>query len=88
MDSYRESLAYSHVVLPHYANMFVKQFIDKITKQYKQGIEYHKNCKLFVADNACGEKRAYHREPFSLRVGGFCAVERSDDFTVDFMNKR
>ena len=76
----------SHTKL--YLSFIHFQFIDKITKKYKQGIEYHKNCKLFVVDNACGVKRAYHCEPFSLRVGGFCAVERSDDFTVDFMNKR
>ncbi|KAL5248860.1 hypothetical protein ACHWQZ_G017898 [Mnemiopsis leidyi] len=88
VDSYGESLAYSHVVLPHYANIFVKRFIDKIARKYKEEVTLHKSFKLFLADNASSVKQAIHCDPFTLTVGGFCAVERSDDFTVDFMNKR
>ena len=64
------------------------QFVDKIAKKYKQDIVYHKSCKLFIADNMSPVKQAHHCEPFSLKIGGFCAVESSEDFTVDFMNKR
>ena len=64
------------------------QFIDKIAKKYKEEVTYHKSFKLFLADNASSVKQAIHCDPFTLTVGGFCTVERSDDFTVDFMNKR
>ena len=46
VDSYGESLAYSHVVLPHYANIFVKRvsnlLLISILILYKH-LDYYNN---------------------------------------------
>lgn len=64
------------------------QFLDKISRCYNQEVVVHKNCKLFLADNASLVKKAHHCDAFALKAAGFCVTEKAGDLTVEFMNKR